>query len=270
MTDPRDDKDFAAFLSGEPGSEPASRYTELGSEEPPPEVDARILAEARHAAEVRRRELGPRGGWLKPIALAATVLLTFSVVMNLVIDTPARFEQVVTAKTKSRQPYKVAPDKSAAMDLARRADADQAPPKALEEIMVTARKKSESLQNVPMAVSAYQSEVDDIGLYSALDVVAEYVAAANIPTEAGQLPAISRERQQLGKSAVDQPVATAPARGIASGDERAPEDDPESLLRAIAQLHASGADAAAGERLEEFLDRYPDHPVSIDIREQVY
>lgn len=52
-----------------------------------------------------RADNGPRGGWLKPAALAATVLLSFSLVMNIVIDVPPRYEQVGSdAGAVSREP----------------------------------------------------------------------------------------------------------------------------------------------------------------------
>ena len=48
------------------------------------------------------------------------------------------------------------------------------------------------------------------------------------------------------------------------------EDDPESVLRDIERLKAGGESAAAGTLLDEFLVRYPDHPVSVKIRQQGY
>jgi hypothetical protein len=47
-------------------------------------------------------------------------------------------------------------------------------------------------------------------------------------------------------------------------------DDPESILREIQRLHVGGADTEAGALLDEFLARYPDHPVSVNIRQQGY
>ena len=43
-----------------------------------------------------------------------------------------------------------------------------------------------------------------------------------------------------------------------------PDDNPDSLLRDIERL---GASAEASTLLDEFLARYPDHPVSVKIRQ---
>lgn len=101
-------------------------------------------------------EYGPRGGWLKPAALAATVLLSLSVVLNILVDSPDRFEQV-----GARQPVTgpaVQPGRETASPAA-----------------------GEELGNPPDTAVA-----DDRG--QALSIVAEYVV-----TEAGRAPAAERE-----------------------------------------------------------------------------
>ena len=66
--------------------------------------------------------------------------------------------------------------------------------------------------------------------------------------------------------------------GSAAGDEPQFDEDikddpgsnPDSLLRDIERLNVSGANAEAGALLNVFLARYPDHPVSIKIRQQEF
>src|SRR5581483_10230552 len=62
--------------------EVSRRYRELGPEEPPPALDARILAEARRAAQTRPAPLVPPTGrrrWYFPVAAAAVIVLAVAV-----------------------------------------------------------------------------------------------------------------------------------------------------------------------------------------------
>jgi len=140
---------------------------------------------------------GPRGGWLKPATLVATVLLSFSLVMNIVIDAPVRYEQVGSGIID-------APDAPAIRDDA----------------------------------AARARRAVDADLVGALLTVTRFTARAD----------------QSGESPGEWP-----------GAQHA-SSETETLLRAIAGLSAAGDRAAAGERLIEFLVRYPDHPVSVKIR----
>jgi hypothetical protein len=61
------------------------RYRELGSEEPPTELDAEILAAARRAAETRLAPLVPptgRRSWYFPVAAAAIITLAVAVTVH--------------------------------------------------------------------------------------------------------------------------------------------------------------------------------------------
>jgi hypothetical protein len=62
------------------------RYRELGSEEPPTELDAAILAVARRAAETRLAPLVPPTGrrrWYFPVAAAAIITLAVAVTVHM-------------------------------------------------------------------------------------------------------------------------------------------------------------------------------------------
>jgi len=284
VNDQRADKEFEAFLTGE--SELADRYRELGREEPPPELDACILAEARNAAKVRRLRFGPRGGWLKPVALAATVLLSFSLVMNLVNESPVRYQQVVTESTETRARLNVeqaakrprAPETKRTMSnlpsavVAEDRDIaveERAP--AIQEMRIQA-----DTELVEMAMVA-RSEVRSIDRDAALLIVAEYVAAADMEAGTARTGAPAMERQAMREAEGARPAVrglVATDRVTSAGDERQPDedsdDDPESLLRDIERLNAGGSGAAAGTLLDAFLARYPDHPVSVKIRQQGY
>ncbi len=301
MTEQPHDKDFAAFLDGK--SDLAERYAELGREEPPPQVDARILAEARAAAKIHRAEFGPRGGWLKPVALAATVLLSFSLVMNVVIESPTRFEQVVTESAQTgaggganvpakklraltpppagpNQPSATIPEERyPALDELWVADGDSIARTEIEldpgvDDLATAVNQAELARSVEtMTVSARR-----IGGDARLLIVSEYVAAAEAKFVSGLAGAPEMKSTLAGKTEKSQPVTAdsvvTDAR-LAFGEKNQPDDgaeekpdgSPEAQLRDIERLRAEGESRSALVRLEEFVERYPDHPVSIQIRQ---
>jgi len=283
VTDQNQDKEFEAFLAGE--SELADRYTEMGQEEPPPALDAQILAEAHNAAKVHRVEFGPRGGWLKPIALAATVLLSLSLVMNIIVDTPVRFEQVVTESAKTDilpdaefavEELRSLPEKKNTISNLPAATVARDRDRVVEEQALVARKlRAGSAGEMAQSTQPAEPGVRSIDRDAALLVVARYVAEA----DSGRVESDMMERELMRKAEHVRPAmpgSVAADRVTAAGDERkpddapehAPDDNPESLLRDIERLSASGASAEAGMLLDEFLIRYPDHPVSVKIRQQ--
>ena len=285
MTDQQPDKEFDAFLAGE--SELADRYAELGREEPPPELDALILAEARNAAKVRRLNFGPRGGWLKPVALAATVLLSLSLVINIVVDSPLRYEQVVTESTKPD----IRPEAESAMQALRSpagkkrmtsnqpaASGDRDREMMVEEITVVARKTPTKAFDEPaQATQPGKATAPDIDRAAALLIVAGYVAAIDSgrveadTLESEFMPKAEQARSTLaGSAAVDQVTAAGDERQPEEDLEDGPENNPDALLRNIERLNVSGASAEADALLDAFLMRYPDHPVSVKIHQLDY
>jgi len=303
VTEQREDKEFEAFLAGE--SELADRYTALGSEEPPSELDAHILAAARNAAKIRRIQFGPRGGWLKPVALAATVLLAFSLVMNVVIDSPTRDEQVITElmETTGRHDADVGVREMRSLVKNERAQFDQ--PTASSPLTMVAEDRESAIEEITVAVKKLeiQDNAEPVSLArsgafsmdpeAALLIVAKYVAAAGMETGVGRAEAEADAMEQEGvrkaaRAQKDIPASVAADQITVSGKlseypgdeypgdnfkdsaENGYEDNGESLLRDIERLSATGDTIAAVARLDEFLVRYPDHPVSIRIHQQGY
>ena len=82
MTDDQD-KELEQYLEGD--SKPSSAYAELGDETPPPELDARILAAAEREVKVTGID-AQRSPPFKAFAWAAIVVLSFSLVLNIVFD----------------------------------------------------------------------------------------------------------------------------------------------------------------------------------------
>ena len=79
------DKEFDEYLDGNSGL--STRYSKLGDEEPPPEVDAAILAQAEQSAKVYRFPSAPRR-WMVSVSVAATLLICFSLVLSVLLEAP--------------------------------------------------------------------------------------------------------------------------------------------------------------------------------------
>lgn len=94
MSDPIDIKALDEYLKG--GSDISQRYRELGHEDVPPDLDRRVLAEAR--AAVAGGGAARSRSWLRwsaPVALAASVVLVVAVV----IESPVQDETLAIQPT---------------------------------------------------------------------------------------------------------------------------------------------------------------------------
>ena len=101
MSDPIDIKALDEYLKG--GSDIARRYREIGSEDVPPELDHRVLDEAR--AAVASGSGGRSRSWLRwsaPLALAASVVLVVTVVVESGVQNDASFATQQVAADKAR------------------------------------------------------------------------------------------------------------------------------------------------------------------------
>lgn len=101
MSDPIDIKALDEYLQG--GSDISRRYREIGSEAVPPELDRRVLDEAR--AAVASSSGGRSRSWLRwsaPLAIAASVVLVVTVVIESGVQNDASFATQPVAADKAR------------------------------------------------------------------------------------------------------------------------------------------------------------------------
>jgi len=101
VSDPIDSKALDEYLKG--NSEISRRYREIGSEDVPPELDRRVLDEARAAVASGRS--GRSRSWLRwsaPLALAASVVLVVTVVIESGVQNDASFATQQVAADKAR------------------------------------------------------------------------------------------------------------------------------------------------------------------------
>jgi hypothetical protein len=101
VSDPIDSKALDEYLKG--GSDISRRYREIGSDAVPPELDRRVLEEAR--AAVASGAGGRARSWLRwsaPLAIAASVVLVVTVVIESGVQNDASFATKQVAADKAR------------------------------------------------------------------------------------------------------------------------------------------------------------------------
>jgi hypothetical protein len=101
VSDPIDIKALDEYLKG--GSDISKRYRELGSDDVPPELDRRVLDEAR--AAVANSGGGRARSWLRwsaPLAVAASAVLVVTVVIESGVQNDASFATQQVAADKAR------------------------------------------------------------------------------------------------------------------------------------------------------------------------
>jgi hypothetical protein len=237
VSDPIDIKALDEYLKG--GSEISQRYRELGRDDVPPELDRRVLDEAR--AAVASGSGGRSRSWLRwsaPVALAASVVLVVTVVIESgVQENPSVVTQPVTAdkvraepqreaeeyklqdqvvaaeRTKQEQQRQFAAEPPAAMvpDVTR-ASAPAAPPPPALAKAAAERSNSAALEQVRIQAQAPRDQslatspvaVDT----TTLDSPAAQVAAEQ-PAFAGSVATVSARKE----------VQTAPAEADSSDED---------------------------------------------------
>jgi hypothetical protein len=267
MSDPRDPRDprdaFDARLQARERLVPP--FEDDAGLEPPAELDQIVVARARRALrDDRAAEGSPSRPWLPswgvPVAIAATLVLSFALVLQMSGVEDVRREVAVL------QPPAAAPARPAAAP----PDAvpSPAPPQPQPELARSAAPRSRSLAaGTPTRAEAAAAAPEPATL--------EERAAR--PAAMPQAAAKSR----AGANAADAAVAVgaagaaenvAAATGLAAAAPAAPpppppdiRDDPDRWLRQIAELRADGQLQAARRELAAFAARHPSHAIPPDL-----
>lgn len=274
-------------------------YRTLPDDVAPPALDERVLEAARTALEKPRGAAWKR--WSAPLALAASVI----VVVTVVLDPGARKEATVRSMAAPRQADAVqkreAPRAAAAeSDLpavkeAAREQPAEAPPEKIPNIDVTAQRRSEPMQDVPIAIGALHEdaaayappklEPPPLSAPAAPPMTADDArAAAPRPLDAnGSAPATAAEASKQSRTDENEEVrvtaaAQAPApptpiadasskrqetKGQSSVEEFAVAGSPASdvemrrWLRKIQALQSEGNRRRAAREIDKFKREYP-------------
>ena len=266
-------EDFDEFLGGH--SRVSKNYQALGDEGPPPALDARILAEAERATKVRSLETrNSNSRWMVPLAIAATIMLSFTLVMNMVSEPEiSQSSRSNSADPARRRPISDEDQASASADMLTpgRIEAERAvAPRQTDQLkaqkpaaMVTGRGVQDSAarlefaRNIPMSAPATPNDlglmIDTIRVYLESEMPVRALGATNLMAETE----VSEEKK--GKSS-----------SLAMAQEKDRYTVPENQLQEILALYDSNQVEASGVAIRNFLTSFPDHPVSVLLMERGY
>ncbi len=220
MNNPMEDAEFEAYIRRRASL--SRRYRNLALESPPPELDAAVMSLAREAHTLKR----PEGrevyvGWMAPVAFAATVVLVFTVVLQVVIR-PHPYATVATGEQPSNN--------VADSQLSR-----QQPPVAAAP------------RPAVRPESAASGALGEQRSGTVLESVA--VTAARTQATTSQSLDANSEVSRYSPAALEK-------RAMADSEA---STEPKAWLARIDELRRSGRSAAADRQMKLFLAKYPDY-----------
>lgn len=229
------------------------RYRELEDDAPPPELDARVLAEARRAVEQSNTHRTRSMRWRAPLAVAATVLLTVAVVLE-VTQRPAGENAPVPQGSKEQA---TTPAESAAVSST---PAEAAPARD------TVGRESQPPQqtSAPAAsVEGRSAPIESGGSVRDVESERQVLEASRAEQTAAPHagPAAGAERDSRTAAPAEMSSLARETDETVSGDspaEMSDPQDPEAWLERIEALRVAGRTAEADAELERFRQAFPD------------
>ena len=280
-----DDRDLERYLRHDDALSRA--YAELKSERPSPALDQAVLARARDALKST-----PRGGkrprnWTAITALAATVLLSFGLVMRLALEPESQMPAALPQDSAQPLPRASSPAAEADQgsfekkDSTRFAPAPNVPaassiegqrPVIEEEIRAATEQVPETSEPTPpAAVLESRSAPPAPAAAPKLGDVRKETAPATQPLRRDRASANGAEerasagllKSQAEVAAPHDRDATAAASSATTADEAPAKEEfrltPEGWLAEIERLRAAGETEAAERELARFRKAYPDY-----------
>ena len=286
MNQDKDDKALEEYLDG--GSAESQRYAELGDELPPPELDAKILAQAEREVKVTDID-SRRAPPFKAFAWAAVFVVSFSLVLNIVFDQAV---QDPMAELEGMARRSDAPVPSSAPDESKMSEMVVEARKAESADAVASMAAEERLRESPGRVAAQEfgaMEETDVGGVGSSDAPASRQLLAKQATglAAAPEPAADLDDSATASLARDKKLDRAEPIQVVEAflgyrdtaelqdtedtlakfrKEAVPETDAE--LWRLLQLYEEGQEDEALAALAKFRSKYPDHPVSTELKER--
>ena len=236
-------------------SELSHVYREAGWPEPSRQIDEAILAASRRAAAQR----SPTGAflrrWSAPFALAATVLLTFTLVLRVYQEPPGLVSPPSPAPSAAQPAPPTEKPKSAA-ETKPALPAQAAPAVALKKEAPEATRADRLRRELEESMRArYQSEPPQ-----------ELQAEIRPEPMRAPLRTIESPSPQAAPGVAVVPGGAAAVGAVSIRRSDAPERAPQAWLEDIRKLRAQGQTEEAGRELAEFRKRYPDYALPDDLR----
>jgi resuscitation-promoting factor RpfA len=244
MTGPEYDAELEAFLKRR--SMMHRRLSDIDDAEPSVELDRLVLNRAREAIETPAQPLYRTSRWALPIGLAATILIAFTVVLNI-----------------DHQSAKVASNASPAAAEA----APQAPAPAVAR--ATSASEPERIQQPRLLSDSAARERRDATVEKKTESPVALARRAQRPdTERAE------EREIAGSTADSAPLMAstgaaashgmvappAPATAATPPPAADPHASADAWLREISRLRTAGRTVDADRELAAFREAYPSHP----------
>lgn len=255
---------------------PGAAYRSLPREEPPPALDAAILAAARSSVDMRVRIR-----WAKPAAIAAVLVLSVGVTLRVAEEKPDAQLQPVAPPVKAPAappPTAKATDQPAPPVIAalpERAPASKTrmqsrPEEKHEAVQSSAESRADVASSLPRPEDRTPEPVERVPAPSA-------APSAPVPSENVFVPSPRADRAQsppapsAGTSGA--PSALAERSATRSAARRAAPADasesPEAWLKRIVELRAQGRDREADESLAEFRRQHPGYVIAPDLLQKI-
>jgi len=272
-----DDRELERYLQG--GDSLSRAYAELKSERPTPALDQAVLAQAKAALRPQSHARGSRHfGWPALTAIAATVLLSFTLVMRVVLESETPHESPLSAPAASAPETAGAAAPAALEDYApasTKSDPSFAPPPASPVVGSSIEKRRSVIEAEIRAASESGPTVDESNAQEAgasgletnraaapkLDGAPGVIAEPARPVARERVDAYSRapmsERHEPAAAAAAGPE---PQQSLVSADSLAKKVQPrppQEWLAEIERLRASGDIELADRELERFKQAYP-------------
>ncbi len=299
MNEPIDIKALDEYLKAGGSSDISQRYRELGRDDVPPELDRRVLDEARAAvANGGARRAKSLLRWSAPVALAASVVLVVTVVIeNGVPKDTAYVVQPASEESKllyDEQPTQ-APQAAQGPQFAPEAPAPQpaAAPAAPPPEPSLAKKEVEEQRFVPEEVrveaKARRDQAESVPVTAAPVLIdAEPPRAAGNARETGERGEAEAEADSDVSSVAVTGGRTRRATGRTAGPRntisgaalsgemrqsadnstdnsaQAEQRDPEKWLEQIRDLRREGRSDEADREWQRFTEAHPDFEVADD------
>jgi hypothetical protein len=231
MTGPEYDAEFEAFLKRR--SPMHRRLSDIDHAEPSTELDRLVLNHAREAIDTPSQPLFRNSRWALPLGLAATILIAFTVVLN--VDRHGAKAAKPVASSVSPAAEAQAPAAARAASIKEPARTEQ--PQLLSDSV--ARDVRAEKPEAPAAALAKRTDVQQPGSVGS-------ATASSTPLVAST-------------GAVRRPAAM-PATAPPSDTAADPHSSPDAWLREINRLRAAGRTGDADRELAAFHAAYPTHP----------
>ena len=139
-------------------TDPSKYHQQQKKHQSPKDLDARILAAANTQAEANAEKNNVSGwNWMPTAATAAVLVIGITFAFNNQIFVSEDF--VIKNDSTSLDALESAPNNIANTADRTRESTPAAQPRELEEVIVTARKREESLQDIPVTVSVIGADV---------------------------------------------------------------------------------------------------------------